>query len=90
MLQLLYSQGESPWYLLNMRLGGPQVRNGDKEKNFWPCQESKPNFPSCSQSLFLLSYSGSTLEYEEIKIKVKFNSKGLNMHIRVSYIKYIF
>jgi len=34
-LQLLYSQGRSPWYLLDRRLGGPQSSSGHggEEKN---------------------------------------------------------
>jgi hypothetical protein len=34
----LYSQGKSPWYSLDRRLGGPQSRSGrgDEEKNSQP------------------------------------------------------
>jgi len=36
--QSLYSQGKSPWYLLDRRLGGPQNRSGHcgEEKNSQP------------------------------------------------------
>jgi hypothetical protein len=38
------SQGESPWYPLDRRLGGPQSRSrrGDEEKNSQPPAGIKP------------------------------------------------
>jgi len=38
MPQALYSQGNSPWYPLDWRLGGPQSRYGHagEERNSWP------------------------------------------------------
>jgi len=38
MPHLLYSQGKNPWYLLDMRLGGPQSwsGHGGEEKNSQP------------------------------------------------------
>jgi hypothetical protein len=37
-------QGKSPWYPLDMRLGGPQSHSerGDKEKNSQPPPEIEP------------------------------------------------
>jgi hypothetical protein len=39
----LYSQGKSPWYPLDRRLGGPQSQSGcsGEEKNFQPLLELK-------------------------------------------------
>jgi hypothetical protein len=41
---LLYSQGESPWYQLDRRLGGPQSRSGHggEEKNSQPLPGLEP------------------------------------------------
>jgi hypothetical protein len=43
----LYSQGESPWYALDRRLGVRQSRSGrgGEEKNSQPRQESNPRTP---------------------------------------------
>jgi hypothetical protein len=40
----LYLQGKSPWYTLNMRIGGPQSRSGHggEEKNSQPMPEQEP------------------------------------------------
>jgi hypothetical protein len=40
----LYSQGKSPWYPLDRRLGGPQSRSGrgGEEKNSHPPPEIEP------------------------------------------------
>jgi hypothetical protein len=40
----LYSQGKSPWYPLDMRLGGPQSRSGrgGEEKNSQPLPGLEP------------------------------------------------
>jgi hypothetical protein len=40
----LYSQGNSPWYPLDRRLGGPQSRSGrgGKEKNSQPLPRFEP------------------------------------------------
>jgi hypothetical protein len=57
----LYSQGKSPRYPLDKRLGGLQSRSGhcDEQKNSSPRRESKPDRPARSQSLYRLSYHGS-------------------------------
>jgi hypothetical protein len=41
------SQGKSPWYPLDRRLGGPQSlsRRGGEEKNSQPRRESNPRTP---------------------------------------------
>jgi hypothetical protein len=41
---LLYSQGKSPWYPLDRRLGGPESQSecGGEEKNSQPLLELKP------------------------------------------------
>jgi hypothetical protein len=43
----LYPQGKGPWYVLDMRLGGPQRRSGRRggEKNSQPRRESNPKTP---------------------------------------------
>jgi len=52
----LYTQGESPWYPLDRRLGGPQScsrRNGE-EKNSQPLagnQTQNPDCPACSPTV---------------------------------------
>jgi hypothetical protein len=49
----LYPQGKSPWYPLDMRLGGPQSRCGcggeENESHRCPCRKSKPGRPAHSQ-----------------------------------------
>jgi hypothetical protein len=60
-LRSLYPQGESLWYPLDMRLGGPQRRSGlsREEKISYLCRESNPFLAVCSLSLYRLSYPGS-------------------------------
>jgi hypothetical protein len=43
----LYSQGKSPWYPLDRRLGGPQSRSGrgGEDKIPSPCRKSNPRTP---------------------------------------------
>jgi hypothetical protein len=43
--RLLYSQGTSPWYPLDSRLGGPQSGSGHcvEEKNYQPYWDSNPD-----------------------------------------------
>jgi hypothetical protein len=47
-------RGNSLRYPLNRRVGGPQSRSGcgGEEKHPCPCQESTPDRPPCSQSLY--------------------------------------
>jgi hypothetical protein len=62
----LYSQGKSPWYPLDRRLGGPYSRSGrgGGEKNSQPPQGIKPwnlDSPARSPALYQLSYHDSLL-----------------------------
>jgi hypothetical protein len=47
-LRPLYSQGYSPWYPLNRKLGEPQSRSGHcvVQKNVWPLPGIEPRPPS--------------------------------------------
>jgi hypothetical protein len=59
-------QGKISRYLLDRRLGGPHIQPGrsGEEKNSEPPPGSEPpdaDSPARNQSLYLLSYTGSTL-----------------------------
>jgi hypothetical protein len=69
-----YSQGKSPWYLLDRRLGRPQSCSecGGKEKNSQPplgIELENPNHPACS--LFIISSELSCRMLSETKSKTQ-------------------
>jgi hypothetical protein len=55
--------GKDPRYPLDKRLGGPQSRSGRRgqKKNPLPCRGSNPDRTARSQTLYCLSYRGSSL-----------------------------
>jgi hypothetical protein len=60
----LYPEGESPRYLLDKRMDGPQSRSGEggKEKNFQPLPELEPMIIQrvaqlCTTELYLNNFS---------------------------------
>jgi hypothetical protein len=62
----LYPQGNSPWYPLDRRLGGPQSRSGrgGEERNSQPppgIEPYNPDHPAHSPALYRLSYHGSVV-----------------------------
>jgi hypothetical protein len=60
-LWFFYSWGNSHWYALDRRLGGPQSQSGyvEKGKISWSSQELYHGSPACSPSLYQVSYPGS-------------------------------
>jgi hypothetical protein len=75
----LYTQGKSPWYLLDRRLGVPQIRSGysgeEKNSKLLPGFET-PNHPARSPLLCLL-FSVRGMRHVTLLIKQKkSNSRG--------------
>jgi hypothetical protein len=84
----LHSQGKSPWYLLNRRLGGPQSRFGrdGEEKNSQPPPGIEPqnsDRPARSPALHRLSYDSSiSLNiYSGVQRHLWGNETGINMRV---------
>lgn len=75
MLQLHFTPGKGPWYLLDKRLGAPWNWSGWRgcKKTLCLCRGSNPDQPAYSQSLYWLRYL--------VHNKLHYMSQVLSVHI---------